>query len=330
MPSKISTMEELCDMRKSCVNKILDDDFNGRDIIEGNYKLVGDNSKGENFVKLGHSMRMKTTDGSLQFKYEDNVEVRTSFWGMNMKAKLKNGRFFEHYDWGFKRWDTTCRGQDKTLWFNPYFRYSAMTNLTNFTWHLGVFAQWCKNFNERVQLNYNPQDAVDGNSAWSICSRKRLTWNKFWMDTCGGANLAKLKEVSLRKVRLGWNESNWALVMQANNVQPFTGGCPVKDSLSVGACWNQKGMGTVTGRVHHFMDERPVGFEFGFAKKVNDKLNVKAKVDQDWNMDLFGKVDLCSKTSLETSLMTNLADTDKVIGLFDLPVKVGLKLKMNK
>ena len=330
MPTKLSTMEELCDMQKSCVNKILDDDFNARDILEGNYKIVGDSSKGENFVKLGNSMNMKTTDGSLQFKYNDNIEVRTKFWGMAMKAKLKNGRFFEHYDFGMKQWNMRFRNQDKTFWFNPYLRYSAATNLTNFTWHLGVATQLCPNFSERVQLNYNPQDAVDGNSAWSVCSRKKLVWNKFWMNTCGGFNMAKFMEASMRNLRIGWNESNWALVMEANNVMPFAGGFPVKDSLSFGACWNQKGVGSVVGRVKHFMDDRPMGFEFGFAKKVNDKVNVKAKVDQDWNMNLFGKVDMCNKTTLETSLMTNLADSEKVCGLFDLPVKVGFKVKMNK
>lgn len=329
-PTKRSTMEEICDLRKSCVNKILEDDFGARDSMEGSLKMKGDSSKGENFIKYNSNLGVKTSDGSFAFKYSDNVEFRTHFMNLAVKAKLKNGRFFEHYDFGFKSWTKKWGDQEKTIWKNPYFRWGATTSLTNLAFSLGFAAYWCEHFNNRTQLNYNSLDAVDGNSAWSLCSRKQFSKGNFWLDYCGRINLGNFKNATIKTLRMGWNEAKWGLVAQANTVQMFNGGCPVKDSISVGACWMQKGIGTLAGKVKHFMDDRPMGFEVGFLRKVNDKITMKGKIDQDMNFNVHGKIDCCKNTTVETTLSTNLSDSEKISGIYDLPFNVGLKIKMNR
>jgi hypothetical protein len=323
-------MEEICDLRKSCVNMILDDDFNANDLLESTLKMKGNNAKGENFAKMGANFKMTSPEGNLTFDPSTSIEMRLPFWKFNMKCKLKNGRFFEHYDMGFKKCEKQRGEETVTTWHNPYFRWSATTSLTNWAFNLGMASYFCKGFNKRTQLNYDPSKAVDGNSAWSICSRKRFSRGKFWGEGCGGVNLGNLSGHTIKKLRLGWNESNWALVMQLNNIQMFAGGCPLKDSVSLGGCWKQANVGTFVGRIHHFMNDRPSGFEFGFLRKINDKLTVKAKVDQNWNLNMNSKFSCCKEVSVEGSLMSNLADSEKVSGLFELPVKVGLKLKMIK
>lgn len=329
-PAKLSTMEELTDTSKTCVDKILDDDWNARDSIDMSYKLKGDSSKGENFLKLNGSFKVSSADDDLEFNWSDNIEIRTNVAGKNMKGKLKGGRFMEHYDLGMRDWKVKFKGEDKTIWMNPYFRWGATTSLTNMAFNLGLASYWCKNFDSRAQLNYNPLDKADDNSAWSICSRKRLNKGKFWMEWLGGFNMAKFKEIKMKQLRMGWNEKQWGLVLQANTIQPLMGGCPIKDSLSLGAVWRNSKIGALVARVQHFMDDRPVAFEFGMARNVNDKLRVKGKVDQDWNLNLFGSYSCCSAYTTEASLMTNLRNSEKVSGIMDLPVKLGLKVKINK
>ena len=329
-PSKLSTMEELCDLRKSTVCQILDDDYSAKDSIEGSYKVKGDSSKGENFMKYNNSFNVNTEDGAFNFGYSDNFEMRTSIWGKSLKAKIKNGRFTEHYDFGMKEWNTTCRGEPKTIWLNPYFRWSGTTSMTNLGFHLGMSAYWCKNFNTRTRLNYSSMNATDGNSAWSLCNRARINKGNFWLEYCGGFNVAKFTEITMKTLKLGWNDSKWGVVLKANTIQPFQGGCPLKDSVSLGAYYTHQ-LGTLVARFKHFMDGRAMAFDFGVQKKVNDKMTFKAKVDQSWNVSVNGKVS-CSKmnATFEPNLMTNILDTDKVSGLMDLPVRVGMKVKMNR
>jgi hypothetical protein len=324
-------MEELCDLRKSTVHKILDDDYTSKDSVEGSLKLVGNSEKGENFMKYNNSFNVSTSDGAFAFKYSDNVEVRTNLFGKNLKGKIKNGRFTEHWDLGLREWNTTFRGESKTVWFNPYFRWGATTSLTNVAFHLGLQTYWCPHFNERLRLNYNPVNAVDGNSAWSLCSRKRFTYGKFWADGCGGFNFGKFTEFTLKKLRMGYNESNWGVTLQANTIQPFQGGCPLKDSVSLGASYTHKSLGTLAARVKHFMDERAMAFNVGLQRKVKDCATVKLKVDQDMNLNVNAKMS-CSKSGLsfEPNLMTNLTDSDKVSGVLDLPIKFGLKVKLSR
>lgn len=330
MPTKRSTMEEICDLRKSCVNTILDDDFNASDLLESSYKLKGNNAKGENFAKFGMNFKMTTPEGNMTFDPTSSIELRTHFWKFLMKCKLKNGRFFEHYDMGWKRCDRKYGDKTMTSWHNPYWRWSATTSLTNWAFHLGMYSHFCKGYNVRAQLNHDASKAIDGNSAWSICGRKRITKGKFWADGCANVNLGNLRGHTIKKLRMGWNESKWALVMQLNNVQIFGGGCPLKDSVSLGGCWKQDNVATFVGRVHHYMSDKPVGFEFGFLKKISDKLSLKGKVDQDWNLNVNTKFSCCKDVTIESSFMTNLHESDKVSGLFDLPVKIGAKLKMTK
>ena len=174
-------------------------------------------------------------------------------------------------------------------------------------------------------------NATDGNSAWSLCNRTRLNKGKFWLEYCGGFNMAKFTEITMKTLKLGWNESNWGVVLQGNTIQPFQGGCPLKDSVSLGVHYTNSSVGTLVARFKHFMDGRPLAFAFGVERKVKDCVTVKAKVDQAWNLSLNGKMS-CAKTGItfEPNLMTNLADSDKVSGLMDLPVRFGLKMKMNR
>lgn len=329
-PVKLSTMEELCDMRKSSVDKVLDDDYYARDRFDSSVKVKGNSAKGETFLKTNHSIATKTADGSLQFKYSDNIEFRSPMFGMNVKGKVKGDRMFEHWDMGIKEWNVNFKGTDKSIWFNPYVRWSSSTSLTNIALNLGYAAYWCKNYKERTQLNYNPLNAVEGKSAWSICSRKQFTMGNFWADGCGGVNLGALKDMSLKKLRMGWRRSKLGLTAQLNNVSLFNGGCPIKDSIWLGASWNCSRIGTMVARVKYFMDARPVGCEVGLQKVVNDKVTVKGKVDCDWNLNLMGKFQCVDGLSFETSVMANMADPQKVDGLFDLPLKLGLKAKFNR
>jgi hypothetical protein len=73
-------MEELCNLRKSTVHKILDDDYSAKDNLEASFKLVGDSSKGENFMKYNTINNVSTPDGAFAFKYSDNFEVRTNLF----------------------------------------------------------------------------------------------------------------------------------------------------------------------------------------------------------------------------------------------------------
>ena len=328
-PLKLSTQEELCDLRKSCVEKVLDDDYNPRDSLDASIKVKGSHPD-ETFLKVNTSLAARTADGSMEFKHSDNLEFRANMFGLNMKGKVKGNKFLEHYDLGLKQWNVNCRGTERTLWFNPYFRWSSSTSLTNMGFNLGAVSYWCKHMTTRTQLNYNPTSAVEGKSAWSVCSRKQLTKGKFWMDYCGGFNLAALRDISMKKLRMGWNEQNWGLTMQLNKVSPFKGGCPVKDSVWVGGVWRNASLGALVGRVKYFLDDRPMGCEVGLQRKMNDKLTIKGKVDCDWNLNLMAKFSCCKSVTWETSLMSNLVDSEKVTGLFDLPLKVGLKMKINK
>jgi hypothetical protein len=324
-------MEELCDLKKTTVCRILDDDYSAKDSVEGSYKLKGDSSKGENFIKYNNSCSVSSEDGAFTFGYNDNIEIRTNMFNKNLKAKLKGGRFTEHWDLGIKEWNTTWRGEPQTVWLNPYFRWGGTTSLTNLGFHIGLATYMCKYANSRCQLNYNSMDATDGNSAWSMCKRTRLNKGNFWMEYCGGFNLAKFTEITMKTLKFGYNDKNWGVVVQGNTIQPFQGGCPLKDSVSFGAHYTNSSVGTLVARFKHFMDGRALAFDFGIERKIKDCMTFKAKVDQAWTLSLNGKMN-CSKTGMtfEPNLMTNLADSDKVSGLMDLPVRFGLKVKMNK
>lgn len=329
-PTKLSTMEEISDMRKGCVNKILDDDYGAGDVVSVAYKVKGDSSEGENFMKLNGSLKMSSPDDDIEFKWTDNVEMRTVLSGYSMKGKIKNGRFLEHYDLGVKDWTVNLRGKEETMWFNPYFRWGASTSLTNIAFSVGLASYLCKHVDSRNQINYNPLDNTDGNSAWSMCSRNRFTKGNFWLDSVKGFNFAKIKETQIKHLRLGWSKDNLSLILQGNNIRPFLGGNPIKDSLSLGAVWKHASIGAMVARFKHFMNGKPLAFEFGMLRRVNDKVTVKGKVDQDWNLNVFGSLKCCDSITSELSVMTNLLNSGKVTGLMDLPFKVGLKVKVNK
>lgn len=329
-PSKRSFQEELCDLQNSCVNKILDDDYSPRDAINSTLKMTKGSPSEQTVMKYGSNFEMKTVGGNASFNYSDNFEYQGHFGKVGMKGKIKNGSFSEHYDFGFRKCDKQWGGKNMTVWYNPYMRWSGKTDFTNIGVSLGMANYWCKNFDHRVQLNYDPSKATDSESAWSLTDRKRFWKGKFWLEACGQINLASIASATLKTLRMGWNESNWKLMLVVKKLQLMTGGCPIKDSVSIGGSWNMNKIGNLAARVHHFMDDRPLGYEVGWCKKLCSAFSMKGKVDQDWNFNVHGKWDYSKDLAIEGSWMTNLADPEKVTGIYDLPFKMGLKMKLNK
>ena len=326
-PSKNSLAEKMEDMRKSCVEKILDDDFSNRDSMDGSMKIT--NKSGDSYAKINCNVAVKSNDGALEYKVNDDFEVSTKLNSFKMRGKIKGGRWTEHYDFGFKKMSSSQGEMFKNFWFNPYMTWGASRALSNWEHHAGLVMYPCANFSLRTQVNHDPSSAVDDNGAWSVCNKMRLDKDKFWMDWLCHVNMQNIKNCMIKSIRLGWNEDKWSMTAQANKLN-FCQGSSLMDSMSLGFAWRCKKIGSMVGRFTHFMDDRPWNMEVGVQKKVCDKVTVKGKLDNQFNFTALCVSKCNDWMTVNTGFTTNLADSEKVTGIMDLPLKFGMKWKINK
>lgn len=324
-PKSNSHDSSVGDLRKNNVANLLDDGWNGKNTVTSTLKMKS--AKPGHYMKVNTVTALSTTDDELSLKSCPDLEVRLKWWGSDLKAKVKGGRFTEQVDLGTKQWKYNWNGKERSVWLNPYSSWSGTLTWENWVYSSGAIVTWCKDFTSRLQLNHDQRDQSDSSSAWTFNSSHRYSRGNFWADWVYNTNLMNPFSVLNRTLRLGWNERNLHLLAQLEK-NASNEGNPLADSVAVGGSWSADGWG-LAARVKAFTDDRNVQMEGAASKKVNNNWSVKGKVDNNLNWNLMSNWRMCSGLSSEWAVAGNLNDGVKG-GLYGAPLKFGMKLKMDK
>lgn len=324
--TKNSLSEEIGDLRKSSVHKVLDDDYESKNSMTTAMKMTSKCKTA--YVKINCLCPVNTKDGAFNINMTENMEMKMKMWGLDVKGKLKGNRFFEHYDLGIYNKKVTLGDKKCSLWVNPYFRWGASRTFANPTFNFGSLISWCSAFSTRLQLNCDSKNASDDHSAWSLSHKVQWTHKNFWLDWMYTFNFAHAKQVDSRAIRGGWSDKTWSVNGEVNkkgheNTRAI-------DNFSLGVAYDGGSVGTFAARLKNHMDGKAMEFHVGASKKINDKTSAKLRLDNKTNVDLWGTYRIGDGHTFTGTLSSNLKDSDQVEGLFDLPVKYGIKYKIDK
>ena len=324
---KCSFDQDISHLNKSETTKLIDDDYFGKDTLHSSLKIK---SKIDGtYFKMNNALKFETNDGDLKASLVQDWEAVLRQWSSWIKMKTKNGRWSSQRDFGKLKVEVPCRGKTHNIFLNPYWKFGATTSMSNWVFSLGGVAHWWDQAWSRIQLNHDSRDAVDEKSAFSLKCREDFKYGKFWSSCLYNTNVKSLFRPDVFDVRMGWNEGSWGLMTQFNRLlADYT--YPFCDSVTLGGYYKNDKIGTTGFKAKKCFDGRPVHVEAAIKRNVNDKLTVKAKVDNSFNWNLFSNYRICSHYNIQFSLMGNLQDSDKVNGLYELPIKFGFKGKMLK
>lgn len=324
--TKNSLSEEMGDLTKSSVHKVLDDDYESKNSMNSAMKMTSKCKTA--YMKMNVLCPMNTKDGALNMNCTDNMEVKLRMWGLDMKGKLKGNRWFEHYDFGIYNKKITLSDKKCSLWINPYFRWGASRTLANPVFNFGSLISWCSAFSTRVQLNCDSKNASDEYSAWSLSHKLQWTHKNFWLDWLYTFNFAHPKQVDSRTIRGGWSDKTWSVNGEVNKLGYEN--TRAIDDFSLGVAYDGGSVGTFAARIKNNMEENTMQCSVGASRKINDKTSAKLRVDSKTNADLWGTYKIGDGHTFTGTLSTNFKESEKVEGVFDYPVKFGVKYKIDK
>lgn len=325
MPKQTSLDYKIGDLRKNKVVSLLDDGWNAKNALTATLKMLG--TKPDHYMKANCVHNLSTKDDELSIRSSLDLETRLRWNVADVKATVKGGRWTKHFDRRQSEWKYNWNGKERSIWVNPYLVASASMDWNNWITSLGAIVNMCKEFSGRFQLNHDVRDGSDENSSWSLENNMRLSHNKLWVDWYYTVNLANPLAVLHRIVRLGWNDVKYDLTAHAEKVGSG-GENSLMDSLSVGLAYKGEDW-TLGARVKGYMDDRQPHVEVGGSKVLNTEWQLKTKVDNELNWNLLTTWRMCSAVNSEWGLAGNFNGAVKG-GLYGAPLKLGLKLNINK
>lgn len=325
-PKTTSLDYKVDDLRKNNVTSLLDDGWNAKNSLTSTLQMKSANPG--NYMKVNSVANFSTNDSDeMSVKNTIDVEMKMKMWCSDVKTNVKGGRWTKHINRKLCEWKYNWNNQERSIWVNPYMIQSGSMTWENWVHSVGSIVHWCPDFVSRLQVNHDPRDNGEDSSSWSFQANNRYSKGNLWADWVYNVNLANPLSVLRRVVRVGWNDVNYHLLANFEKVAG-NGGNAFMDSAWVGAAW--KGDGWSAGaKVKAFMDNRSPHAEAGLCKKVNSDVSVKLKLDNnlDWNFLTTWK--MCSSSSSEWGFSGNMKEHKKG-GLYGAPIKMGIKVKMNK
>lgn len=322
-PKDNSIKKDISRLHKGAARKLLFDDYSSKDHVEweGNFKMDKSSVKSKAtlaFDRTGKSMTANLSDESqLDFKLGKNF---------NYQVKIKPNALQAHLD--LDQYFCKCKlfGWDFRMWTNPYIIRNTNRKLENRKTTIGArfdMNEGMMTEDDRLQISWKDGDWDAEFTHNGFIKYKGFVYNHLWKS-----NLRSLLTSTTKKVSMEYSKNNWTTSAELEKKGEARLGDFSFDSLDLGVSYKYNDKTKLALLTSSNLSNYDTIVTAGLQNDISDTVSVKAKVNTNKDVELYGKYKACDYFSVQASVLTSM-DARRNSELYNNGAKLGIKVKFD-